>query len=143
MAKLTLDLAQTIIAKARERARELDQVPLGYAVVDAGGHVVALAREDGAGFLRSEIAFAKAWGCFALGFSSRALRDRSKGWDSFFTGIAGVAGGRLVPSPGGVFIRDADGAALGAVGISGAPSDVDEALAVHGIEAVGLKADTA
>lgn len=143
MAKLTLDVAQTIIAAARKRARAQNEAPLGLVVVDTGGHVVAMAREDGAGFLRTEVALAKAWGCFALGFSSRSLSERVKDWGSFFTGIAGVAGGKLVPSPGGVFIRDADGNALGAVGISGAPSAVDEALAVHGIEAAGLKPDTA
>ena len=42
--------------------------------------------------------------------------------------------------PGGVLIKDADGAVLGAVGISGDTSDKDEVCAVAGIEAAGLKA---
>ncbi len=45
-----------------------------------------------------------------------------------------------MPVPGGVLIKDADGAVLGAVGISGDTSDKDEVCAVAGIEAAGLKA---
>jgi uncharacterized protein GlcG (DUF336 family) len=42
--------------------------------------------------------------------------------------------------PGGVLIKDAAGSVLGAVGISGDVSDKDEACAIAGIEAAGLKA---
>ena len=45
-----------------------------------------------------------------------------------------------MPVPGGVLIKDAAGAVLGAVGISGDTSDKDETCAVAGIEAAGLKA---
>ena len=45
-----------------------------------------------------------------------------------------------MPVPGGVLIKDAGGAVLGAVGISGDTSDKDEVCAVAGIEAAGLKA---
>ena len=45
-----------------------------------------------------------------------------------------------MPVPGGVLIKDAGGHTLGAVGISGDVSDKDEACAVAGIEAAGLKA---
>jgi uncharacterized protein GlcG (DUF336 family) len=47
-----------------------------------------------------------------------------------------------VPAPGGVLIRDAGGAVIGAVGISGDVSDKDEACALAGIAAAGLAADT-
>lgn len=62
-----------------------------------------------------------------------------QGGESWFAGIQGAAGGRLVPVLGGVFIRGADDTVLGAVGVAG---EVDEALAAHGIEAIGLKADS-
>jgi uncharacterized protein GlcG (DUF336 family) len=58
----------------------------------------------------------------------------------FFGVLATVSQGRLVPVPGGLLIKDADGAVLGAVGISGDTSDKDEVCAVTGIEAAGLKA---
>ena len=46
----------------------------------------------------------------------------------------------LIPVPGGVLVRAADGTLLGAVGVSGDTSDNDEIAAVAGIEAAGLVA---
>jgi uncharacterized protein GlcG (DUF336 family) len=40
-----------------------------------------------------------------------------------------------------VLIKDASGDILGAVGISGDTADKDEACAIAGVEAAGLKAD--
>ena len=141
MAGLTLDQAQAIIAAVREKARADNCKALAIAVVDSGGHVLALAREDGAGHLRNEIAANKAWGCIAFGITSGTLAKYIEGHTNWWIGISGSAGGRLVPSPGGVFIRDETGAILGAVGISGEASATDEALAAYGIEAAGLNAD--
>jgi uncharacterized protein GlcG (DUF336 family) len=50
--------------------------------------------------------------------------------------------GRFIPVPGGVLIRDASGDLLGAVGVSGAHPDDDEACATVGIATAGLVADT-
>jgi len=47
----------------------------------------------------------------------------------------------IVTNPGGVLIRTPAGDIIGAVGISGDTSDKDEACAIAGIEAAGLKAD--
>jgi uncharacterized protein GlcG (DUF336 family) len=55
--------------------------------------------------------------------------------------LAAASGGRMVANPGGVLIRDAAGDIIGAVGVSGDTSDKDEACALAGIEAAGLKAD--
>ena len=59
----------------------------------------------------------------------------------FFTMLAAASEGRMVTNPGGVLIRTAAGDIIGAVGISGDTSDRDEACAIAGIEAAGLKAD--
>ena len=56
--------------------------------------------------------------------------------------VNGVLGGDMVPVPGGVLIRTAEGDLVGAVGISGDTSDNDEAAALAGIAAVGLTAQT-
>jgi len=141
MSALSLDQAERMIAAARRRRAELKEVPLAYAVVDSGGHLVAVAREDGAGFLRSQIAINKAWTCFAMGMPLRTLRDRTKEHPVFFAAIQGAAEGRLMHAIGGVVIRDAAGAAIGAMGISGAAGEVDEAIAVHAIQAAGLAAE--
>ena len=59
----------------------------------------------------------------------------------FVQAANGAMGGALVPVPGGVLVRGADGAVIGAVGISGDTSDNDEACALAGLAAVGLTAE--
>jgi uncharacterized protein GlcG (DUF336 family) len=50
-------------------------------------------------------------------------------------------GGRIVPVPGGVPIRDKAGEIIGAVGISGDTSDNDETCAIYGVKCAGLVPD--
>ena len=141
MDELTLDKALEIIVNARRRRAQLKAKPVAYAIVDTGGNTLAIAREERAGFLRVQLALNKAWGCFAMGFPSRTLRDQVKGWESWFAGCSGAAGGRLMPVLGGVEIRTRTGRIIGAMGVAGAPGIVDEALAVFGIERAGFKAE--
>lgn len=54
---------------------ELGLKPLSVAVLDAGGHLQALQRQDGASILRPQIAIAKASGALALGVSSRKIGE--------------------------------------------------------------------
>lgn len=131
-------IADTALAEGRSRSFE----PLTVVVLDAGGHVVAVKREDGSGILRFEIAFGKAWGALGFGFGSRSLATRATVAPTFVAAAAAVAGGRMVPVPGGVLVRDVAGGIIGAVGISGDLSDNDELCAVHAIAAAGLSADT-
>jgi len=137
---LTLARASTIVDVALKTGREAKYQPLTVAVLDAGGHLVAFKREDKSGILRFNIAFGKAWGALGMGFGSRTLAGRAARQQQFFTTLAAVSEGRLIPVPGGVLIRDDDGI-VGAVGISGDTSDNDEKCAIAGIEAAGLKAD--
>lgn len=140
MSSLTLAQASTIVDVALKKGRDTNCAPLTVAVLDSGGHQVAFKREDRSGILRPEIAIAKAWGALGMGFGSRELADRAAKVPMFFTALAAVSQGRLVPVPGGVLIKNAAGDVLGAVGISGDTSDRDEVCALAGIEAAGLKA---
>ena len=45
---ISLRKARTIIRKTLEKGRELELKPLSVVVLDAGGHVQAFEREDGA-----------------------------------------------------------------------------------------------
>ena len=137
---VTLAQASTIVDVALKKGRDTHCAPLTVAVLDAGGHLVAFKREDKSGILRYDIANGKAWGALGMGFGSRELADRAGKNPLFFGVLATVSQGRLIPVPGGVLIKDADGAVLGAVGISGDTSDKDETCAIAGIEAAGLKA---
>jgi uncharacterized protein GlcG (DUF336 family) len=138
MSRLTLDQASTIVDVALRTGHETKLAPLTVAVLDAGGHLVAMKREDRTGILRFDVAFGKAWGALGLGMGSRALADRAEKQPTFINAIAAASGGRVIPVPGGVLIQDSTGDILGAVGISGDLSDKDEACAVAGIQAAGL-----
>jgi uncharacterized protein GlcG (DUF336 family) len=135
---LTLAVATEIIDEALAEARRRSFAPLAAAVLDAGGHLIAYKREDGAGIVRFDIAFGKAWGSLGMGFGSRELSQRAAKNPTFISTLTSISGGRMVPSPGGVLILDADGQVLGAIGISGDIGDNDEIAALAGITKVGL-----
>jgi uncharacterized protein GlcG (DUF336 family) len=137
---LKLTQALTVIDGAIAEARKRNFLHLGIVVLDAGGHVVAFKREDGASFLRFELAYGKAWGALAMGFGTRELAERATKQPAFINALAAVTQGRMVPSPGGVLISEAGGQVIGAVGISGDTGDNDEVCALAGIQAAGLSA---
>jgi uncharacterized protein GlcG (DUF336 family) len=138
---MNLELAQKLIDGALAHRREHGMKPLTVAVIDAGGHLIALVREDGSSNLRAEIAQGKAKGAVAMGLGSRALFERAQQQPYFIQSMNALQGGALVPVPGGVLVEQ-DGALIGAVGITGDTSDNDEACAVAAIEAAGLTAST-
>ena len=145
MAELSLKDATTIVDASLKKGRETGCAPLAVAVLDAGGHLKAFAREDGAGILRPQIAFGKAWGALGMGLGSRNFAKRiaeQPGAPSFFNALAAMSEGRVVPVPGGVLIRDGSKDVVGAVGISGDSSDKDEMCALAGIVGSGLTGDT-
>src|SRR5262249_19669041 len=141
MSTVTLAQASTIVDTALKRGRETNCAPLTVAVLDTGGHLVAFKREDKSGLLRFDIAFGKAWGALGMGLGSATLPAAAAKRPPVFTMLAAASGGRMVTNPGGVLIRSTAGDIVGAVGISGDTSDRDEACAIAGIEAAGLKAD--
>ena len=142
MSQLTLAQASTIVDKALEKGRELGLHPLTVVVLDAGGQMKAMKREDGSSLLRPEIAGGKAWGTLGMGFGGREFARRAQANPVFLQALMVASGGRIVPAPGGVLIRDGAGEIIGAVGISGDTSDKDEACAIHGIRDAGLTPDT-
>lgn len=140
MTRISLDLANRIIAAAFEEGRRLGLKPLSVVVLDAGGHMIAFQRQDGASTLRPQIASAKASGALALGISSRKIGDMAAERPSFVASLGPIAAHGIVPAAGGVIVVGEDGAPIGAVGITGDTSDNDEACALAGIAAAGLTA---
>lgn len=141
MTALTLANANRIIEATLAKGAEMGLNPLGVAVLDAGGHVVSMQRQDGSPFMRVEIAAGKAHGALGFGAGSRKLNTISVERPHFGSAYVALTGGRAVPVPGGVLIRTGSGEIIGAVGVSGDTSDNDEAAASAGIEAAGFKAD--
>ncbi len=142
MAGITLSCADTIIEGALAHARSAGHAPLAVVVLDAGAHMVAMKRQDGASLFRGQIATGKATGALGMGYGTRELAARAQKGPLFYTALMAMTG-EVVPSPGGVLIRDADGTLIGAVGISGDTGDCDEASALAGIAAAGLIAQPA
>jgi uncharacterized protein GlcG (DUF336 family) len=139
---ITLAQATIIIEAALGRGRELALKPLSVVVLDNRASLVAAMSEDGVSQMRARIAHGKANAAIALGLGTRALMNRAEQQAYFIQAINGLAGGDMVPVPGGVLIRDDAGQLLGAIGISGDTSDNDEAAALAGIAAAGLIAQT-
>lgn len=137
---LTLDQAQGIIRDCLEWRKTNGLKPLTVAVLDSGGFLLALAREDGTSNLRPEIAQGKARGAVSMGLGSRALYERAKTEPFFIQAMNALSDGSLVPVAGGVLIKQ-DGAIVGAVGITGDTSGNDEACAIAAIEKAGYTAD--
>ena len=139
---ITLSQSRTLIDAALSKGRTLDLKPLSVVVLDPRAAMVAMMSEDGVSQMRARIAYGKANAAIGLGMGTRALMNRAEQQAYFIQAVNGVAGGDMIPVPGGVLIQNADEVLLGAVGISGDTSDNDEAAAVAGIKAAGLIAVT-
>jgi len=135
---ITLEAARVMLAGARAKGRELGLKPLSVAVLDAGGHLLAFEREDGASPGRFEIARGKAYGAVMLGMPGSAQMARAEDQAYFMAAVNGAYGGKVIPVPGGVLVKDEAGAVIGAVGVTGDTSDNDAAAALAGIAAAGL-----
>ena len=136
---LTQAQASQITAAASQYRAQKGYQPMGFAVLDASGHLMAYLREDGASMFRFDIARAKAWGAVGMGQSSRALAERAKDNPNFFVALAATAEGKFLPQPGAVLIRSANGQVIGAVGASGGTGDQDEEACAAGVHAAGLR----
>src|SRR3954468_18560941 len=111
---LLLDQALTIARATLDEAGRRGFAPLAVVVLDAGGHALAVLRDERGGISRVEIATAKAAGCLGMGFGGRELARRAQGMPHFFDALSTIFPKGMVPLAGGVLIRDAKGKLLGA-----------------------------
>lgn len=135
---VSLNKARVVIRKTFEKGAEMGLKPLSVVVLDAGGHVQAFERQDGAAPGRYAIAHAKAYGSIMLGMAGTAQMARAEQQAYFMDAVNGVFGGQTIPVPGGVLLRSAKGVIIGAVGVTGDTSDNDLTAAMAGIEAAKL-----
>ena len=135
---MPLASAERIADEVIAAGHEVKLLPLTVAVLDAGGHLVVLKREDGSGILRADIAIGKAWGALGMGISSRTIRDRLRERPAFQGALAAASDGRFIPVPGGVLVLNQAMEVIGAVGVSGDASDKDEYAAVAAVRRAGL-----
>ena len=132
--KQTLELADVKAMMAAAEAEALaNKWAVTIAIVDDGGHLLALQRLDGAAAISAHIAPAKAHTAALGRRESRVYEEIINGGRySFLT--APTMQGML---EGGVPIVK-DGQCIGAVGVSGVKSTEDAQVARAGIAALGL-----
>lgn len=128
---LTADKALKMVQAAHAKAAEFN-VRIAVAVVDQGGHLVALGRMDGSSFLNNDAAYAMAYTSAGFGTSgSNVLRFADAAW---FRSLVVQSGGRVTAADGGLPIRE-NGVTIGGVGVSGASDEQDKAIAQAAVDA--------
>lgn len=110
---------------------------LAIAILDSGGNVVRITRMDQCNFLSPEIARGKAFGAAAWKLPSAQLNARFGANPASAAGMVGISGSRITPVQGALPIWDGQ-RCLGAIGVSGARSDEDEAAARAGLQAAAF-----
>src|SRR3954471_22787260 len=123
-AVVTLDQARELIAAGEEEARSRD-LKLSFAVVDSGGHIVAIGRMDDADWITPEVALGKAWTAAAFRVPSDEQGKKAKDLVAFAGSISAATHGRYTPQIGGLPIEPG-GAPIGAMGASGASGQENE-----------------
>ena len=138
MSSITYKQTQTIVDATLAKGAEMGLKPLSVVVLDAGGHPLAFARQDGAAPGRFEIARGKAYGAVMLGMSGSAQMARAEAQAYFMAAVNGAYGGKVIPVPGGILVKDDAGSVIGAVGVTGETSDNDAEAGMAGLAAAGL-----
>lgn len=128
---VALRLLEGVAAAARSRG-----VRLAACVVDRGGNLVAARRADGAQWGGMGLAIDKAFTAAAFGQPTSRWADTSVPGGSDW-GLGGALSGRVIAIAGGVPLY-AGGELIGGLGVSGAPSAVDDACARESVQALGL-----
>lgn len=133
---LSLPDALSLLEHGREAATQIG-VPLTFAVMDTGGHLVALSRMDGAPWITADVAQGKAWTAAAYGAPSAAQKEKMAPMPNFSSALTAMTAGRYTPQTGAVPVFR-DGTLLGALGASGGTGDQDEAACAAAVAATGL-----
>ncbi|MFT6110846.1 MAG: hypothetical protein ACJA2W_003774 [Planctomycetota bacterium] len=133
MSDITLDQARQALEAAEKKAIEIG-TKMDIAVVDAGANLKAFARMDGAWIGSIDIAQKKARTARFFDMPTGAIGGLSQPGGPLFN-IEHSNGG-LITFPGGIPITNADGAIIGAIGVSGSSVEDDHAVAEAGVAAV-------
>jgi uncharacterized protein GlcG (DUF336 family) len=128
---LSDECARNVIKTAVGKAREID-TKMDIAVVDAGVNLKAFFRMEGAWLGSIDIAIKKAKTARYFDMPTGEIGKLSQPGGPLF-GIEHSNGG-LISFPGGVPLKDKDGAIVGAIGVSGSSVEDDHAVALAGAE---------
>jgi len=121
--------ASKTLNAAIEKAKALN-IPVSIAVVDAGGHLVALARLDSV-YGVIDFAVKKARTAVMFGVNSEIMGTIVSGADIHGYGMLNSNSG-LLTIAGGVVIKNKDGNIIGAIASSGGSPEQDKEIAIAG-----------
>jgi uncharacterized protein GlcG (DUF336 family) len=138
MKPLSLHRAKRIINQVFAYAKTHELPPLSVVVVDAGGHVQAFERQDGAPPGRFKLAYSKANAAIQMGVGGTALQQFAERRSDFMLAVNGNYDGDFLPSMGAILIKHGNNNIIGAIGVTGATSEQDRDAGCHAILAVGL-----
>jgi uncharacterized protein GlcG (DUF336 family) len=130
MTQLTLVDAERLARSALSHARARSLNPLSVSVVDTSSNLKFALREDGASMAGIDIALGKARAAISFGCSSRQIADALSANPLAGPSVIATLQGRVMLLAGGVLIRDASGAIVGAIAAAGDSPDNDEAAVI-------------
>ena len=124
---LTLGEAKRMVDAAIAEAERIG-IKLSVSVCDAGGHLLAFNRMEGAIFISAVAAQGKAVGAVGFGRDSSTIQGDSP----IVQAIMATQGGRIIPAQGALAVIK-DGEIVGAIGGSGGTAQQDEDCARVGL----------
>lgn len=133
MSDITLEQSYAVAKAAYEKAKELG-VKMNIAVVDAGANLKAFIRMDGAWLGSSDISIKKAKTARFFDMPTGEIGKLSQPGESLYQ--IEVSNGGLISFPGGIPLRNNEGAIIGAIGVSGSTVDDDHVVAEAGVSAL-------
>ena len=124
---ISLIQSNNIINKIFDLRKKYNLNPLTVAILDNGGNLVSLQKQDGSSILRPNIAIGKAFAALSMGTNAGNLKTLLGNKQEFLNAIScqgSKVSSALIPAPGGVLIIR-DNKIIGAVGVSGDTSKND------------------
>jgi uncharacterized protein GlcG (DUF336 family) len=135
LSALTLADARQLITLAQEKAAEFGK-SITVAVVDAGGYLVALDRQDRARPLTPSIATSKAYSAAIMQRPTKMLEAWRNSDPVFFSQVARMGLEPVVATEGGITIKRGDDI-IGGLGVSGGRPEEDEEIALSALRQAG------
>ncbi|MGR3765940.1 GlcG/HbpS family heme-binding protein [Rossellomorea sp. NS-SX7] len=135
--RLELEEAKVIIEAARKKSEEINVLET-IAVVDEGGHVIALERMNGARITGPEIAIAKAFTAAGHKRSTHLFNKEPNG--PVLPGNEAFGIQQMLPGKFAVFVGGfpivVDGEVIGGIGVSGGNGEQDTAVGTAALQAL-------
>jgi uncharacterized protein GlcG (DUF336 family) len=131
--------AKELVKLAQEQALQYKKA-ISVAIVDGGGFLVLIERQDGARPLTPSIAISKAYTAAVMQRPIKMLKQWAEHEPVFFSQVATMGMYPLVATEGGVTIKR-DGEIIGGIGVSGGRAEEDQAICDGALTAAGYELD--